>query len=45
MFLKYMMIEFKETKEKDFDMIDISNFSINTLKKIKLNHLILNVII
>ena len=37
MFLKYMMIEFKETTEKDFDKIDISNFSINTLKKIKLN--------
>lgn len=39
MFLKYMMIEFKETNKKDFDMIDISNFSINTLKKIKLNNI------
>ena len=37
MFLKYMMIELKETTEKDFDKIDISNFSVNTLKKIKLN--------
>ena len=37
MFLKYMMTELKETAEKDFDKIDISNFSINTLKKIKLN--------
>ena len=39
MFLKYMLIEFKETNEKEFDKIDISNFSINTLKKIKLNNI------
>lgn len=39
MFLKYMMIELKETDEKDFDKIDISNFSVNTLKKIKLNNI------
>lgn len=37
MFLKYMLIHFKETEEKDFDKIDISNFSIDTLKKIELN--------
>ncbi len=39
MFLKYMMIEFKETNEKDFDKIDISNFSVDTLKKINLNNI------
>ncbi len=39
MFFKYMMIEFKETTEKDFDKIDISNFSIDTLKKIKLDNI------
>jgi site-specific recombinase XerD len=32
-----MLIHFKETEEKDFDKIDISNFSIDTLKKIELN--------
>ena len=37
MFLKYMMIEFKDTNEKDFDKIDISNFSVYTFKKINLN--------
>ena len=39
MFLKYMMIEFKDTNDKDFDKIDISNFSVDTLKKINLNNI------
>lgn len=34
MFLKYMMIHFKLTKEEDFAKIEIENFSIDTLKKI-----------
>lgn len=37
MFLKYIMIHFKQTDEKDLKKIDISNFSINLLKKITLN--------
>ena len=37
MFLKYIMIHFKQTNEDDFKNIDISNFSVNLLKKIKLN--------
>lgn len=36
MFLKYMMIHFKLTDEKELQNIDISNFSVETLKKIKL---------
>lgn len=35
-FLKYMMIHLKITKEDDYDKIDVSNFSINDLKKITL---------
>lgn len=37
MFLKYMMTYFKLTKETDYDNVDISNFSINILKKITLD--------
>ena len=37
MFLKYIMIHFRQTDEKDFKNIDISNFPINLLKKITLN--------
>ena len=37
MFLKYIMIHFRQTDEKDFKNIDISNFQINLLKKISLN--------
>ncbi len=37
MFLKYMMIHFNMTKENDLKNIDISNFDINILKKIKLD--------
>lgn len=36
MFLKYMMIRFKLTDETDYDKINISDFDINTLKKITL---------
>lgn len=36
MFLKYMMIHFKLTDETDFQNIDISNFDIETLKRITL---------
>ena len=35
-FLKYMMIHLKITKEDDYDKINVSNFSINDLKKITL---------
>lgn len=37
MFLKYIMIHFKQTDEKDLKKIDISNFSVDLLKKITLN--------
>ena len=37
MFLKFMMINFKLTDEFDYSKIDISNFSIDTLKKITLD--------
>lgn len=37
MFLKYIMIYFKQTDEKDLKNVDISEFSINLLKKITLN--------
>ena len=37
MFLKYIMLHFKETSEKDFKSIDISKFPISLLKKITLN--------
>jgi site-specific recombinase XerD len=36
-FLKYMMIHFKQTKEIDYEKIDISNFSLDLLKKITLD--------
>ena len=36
MFLRYMMIHFKLTRETEFQNIDISKFDIETLKKIKL---------
>ena len=37
MFLKYMMIYFRLTKETEYKNIDISNFRITTLKKITLD--------
>jgi len=37
MFLKYIMIHFKQTNETDLKNIDISQFSIDLLKKITLN--------
>ena len=37
MFLKYIMIHFNLTQEKDLKNIDISSFSVDTLKKITLN--------
>ena len=37
MFLKYIMIHFKQTDEKDLKNIDISKFSVDLLKKITLN--------
>jgi len=37
MFLKYIMIHFKQTDKKDFKNIDISSFSVNLLKKITLD--------
>ena len=37
MFLKYIMIHFKQTDEKEFKDIDISSFSVELLKKITLN--------
>ena len=37
MFLKYMMIYFRLTKETEYKNIDISNFSVATLKKITLD--------
>jgi len=37
MFLKYIMIHFNLTKERDLQNIDISSFSVDTLKKITLN--------
>ena len=37
MFLKYMMMKYKLTDEADYNKIDISNFSIDTLKKITLD--------
>lgn len=37
MFLKFMMIHFELTDEKEFQKIDISNFSEEILKKIELN--------
>ena len=37
MFLKYIMLHFKKTNENDFKNIDISNFSLDLLKKITLN--------
>lgn len=36
-FLKFIMIQFKLTDEKDFQKIDISNLSLETVKKIKLS--------
>ncbi len=35
-FLKYIMIQFKMTKETDYEKIDITTFSINDLKRITL---------
>ena len=37
MFLKYIMIRYKLTKEEDYKNIDISEFDISTLKKISLD--------
>ncbi|MBR3249077.1 MAG: tyrosine recombinase XerC [Clostridia bacterium] len=37
MFLKYIMIRFKLTKETDYSSIDISKFNVSTLKKISLD--------
>ncbi len=37
MFLKYIMLHFKLTNEKDFKNINISKFSVDTLKKITLD--------
>ena len=37
MFLKYMKINFKLTKENDFSKINIKDFDIQTLKKITTN--------
>ena len=37
MFLKYMKIHFKQTDETDFSKITISDFDIDTLKRITLN--------
>lgn len=36
-FLKFIMIQFKLTNEQDFQKISISNFSLETVKKIKLS--------
>ena len=40
MFLKYIMIHFNLTKEKKFENIDISNFSISELKKVTQNDIL-----
>lgn len=37
MFLKYIMIRFNQTKESEYQNIDISHFSVSTLKKITLD--------
>lgn len=37
MFLRYMLVHFNLTAEKDFEKISIKNFSIETLKKITLD--------
>ena len=37
MFLKYMMVRFKLTEETDYNNINISNFSVSTLKDISLD--------
>ena len=37
MFFKYMKIHFKMTDETDFDKINITDFDVNTLKKISLD--------
>ena len=37
MFLKFIMIHYKQTKVDDFKSIDISNFSVDLLKKITLD--------
>lgn len=37
MFLKFLKVHFHLTEEEDFSKIDVSDFSLETLKKVKLN--------